>query len=138
MQASDEVAAALRSFFEKNASGDPATFDEVVSSDASVLAIGSTAREWFAGQEAVRAAYGIEGMHVDPGDVQAWESGDAGWAASRVVFSTPDGELSIRLRFTAIFVREDGAWKLLQLHGSYPVPDEIAAAHPEWWDADTS
>jgi hypothetical protein len=133
MEASEDVAAALRTFFEKNASGDPATFDDVVSSDESVLAIGSAAREWFAGQTAVRAAYGIEGLQVDPGDVQAWKSGNIGWAASPVVFSAPDAGFSIRLRFTAIFVREGGAWKLLQLHGSYPVPDEVAAEHPEWW-----
>ena len=135
MQASNDVAAALRTFFEKNASGDVTTFDDVVTSDEGVLAIGSTGAEWFAGQDAVRAAYGLEGFEIDPGEIVAWENGDTGWAACRPLFTIPNGP-SLRLRFTAVFVHEAGAWKLAQLHGSTPVPDELAVEHPEWWDAE--
>jgi ketosteroid isomerase-like protein len=134
MQASQAVAGALRTFFEKNASGDVTTFDEVVTSDEGVLAIGSTAKEWFAGQEATRGAYGLEGVLIEPGEVTAWENGDTGWAVAKPLFSIPDGP-SFRLRFTAIFIREAGSWKLAHLHGSYPVPDEVAIEHSEWWDA---
>jgi ketosteroid isomerase-like protein len=134
MQPSPAVADALRTFFAKNASGDVSTFDEVVTEDEGVLAIGSSVLEWFAGQAAVRGAYGLEGFQIDPGEIAAWENGDSGWAAAKPVFSIPGGP-SLRLRFTAVFVREDGAWKLAHLHGSYPVPDETATAHPEWWDA---
>lgn len=134
MQASQAVADALRTFFEKNSSGEVSTFDEVVSRHEGVLAIGSTSREWFAGQDAVRGAYGLEGVLIDPGPIDAWENGDAGWAVCRPQFSITDGP-SFRLRFTGIFVREDGAWKLAHLHGSYPVPDELAVEHPEWWEA---
>jgi hypothetical protein len=31
--------------------------------------------------------------------------------------------------------QERGGWKLIHLHGSHPVPDEVAVEHPEWWDA---
>jgi len=134
MQQSASVADALRTFFAKNASGDVSTFDEVVSSEEAVLAIGSTAREWFAGQEAVRGAYGLEGVLIHPGDVDAWENDDTGWAAACPLFTIPGGP-SFRLRFTSIFVREGGSWKLVHLHGSYPVPDEVAVEHPEWWEA---
>jgi hypothetical protein len=134
MHASAEVARALATFFAKNASGDITTFDEVVSSEEAVLAIGSSAREWFAGREAVRGAYGLEGVLIEPGQVDAWENGDTGWAVARPLFSIPDGP-SFRLRFTAVFVRESG-WKLIHLHGSYPVPDEVAVEHPEWWEAE--
>jgi hypothetical protein len=134
MERSDGVAAALWTFFEKNTSGDVSTFDEVVSSSDGVLAIGSTAREWFRGQEAVRGAYGIEGVQIDPGPIEAWDNGETGWAIARPLFSIPGGP-SFRLRFTAVFVHEDGRWKLAHLHGSYPVPDELAIEHPEWWDA---
>lgn len=133
MNESTAVADALRTFFAKNASGDVTTFDEVVTGNEAVLAIGSTAREWFAGQKAVRGAYGLEGVLIDPGDVDGWENGATGWAIARPTFSVPGGP-SFRLRFTAVFVQEDDAWKLVHLHGSYPVPDETAMEHPEWWE----
>jgi hypothetical protein len=132
MQASAAVATALGTFFAKNASGDVSTFEEVISSEEAVLAIGSSAGEWFSGQTAARGAYGLEGVLIDPGPVEAWENGDTGWAVCRPLFSIPEGP-SFRLRFTAVFVREDG-WKLIHLHGSYPVPDEIAMEHHEWWE----
>lgn len=134
MRESPEVAAALGTFFAKNASGDVTTFEEVVSSEEAVLAIGSSAREWFAGQAAVRGAYGLEGVLIEPGPIDAWENGDTGWAVARPLFTVPGGP-SFRLRFTALFIREGGWWKLVHLHGSYPVPDEVAVEHPEWWDA---
>ncbi len=134
MHASSGVADALVTFFARNASGDVSTFDEVVSREEVVLAIGSAAREWFAGQESVRGAYGLEGVLIDPGEIEAWENGDTGWAVARPLFSIPDGP-SFRLRFTAVFVQERGGWKLIHLHGSYPVPDEVAVEHPDWWDA---
>lgn len=132
MHTSAAVAEALRTFFEKNASGDVTTFEDVVSTEEAALAIGSTAREWFAGQEAVRSAYGLEGVLIEPGEIEAWENGATGWAVCRPTFSVPGGP-SFRLRFTAVFVQEADAWKLIHLHGSYPVPDEVAVEHPEWW-----
>ena len=56
MKESGSVAEALRTFFERNTSGDISTFEDVVSIEAGVSAIGSTAREWFIGQEAARSA----------------------------------------------------------------------------------
>lgn len=137
MHESSDVAAALATFFAKNASGDITTFDEVVSSEEAALAIGSSVREWYAGQGAVREAYGLEGVLIEPGQVDAWENGDTGWAVARPLFSIPDGP-AFRLRFSAVFVRERGGWKLIHLHGSYPVPDEVAVEHPEWWETEGS
>ena len=134
MKESGSVAEALRTFFEKNTSGDISTFEDVVSIEAGVSAIGSTAREWFIGQEAARSAYGIEGVIIEPGEVLGWENGETGWALAKPLFSIPDGP-SFRLRFTAVFIQERGGWRLIHLHGSYPVPDEVAVEHPEWWDA---
>lgn len=134
MKPSTTVAQALSTFFARNASGDLSTFEEVVSSEDAVLAIGSAAREWFSGQAAVRGAYGLEGILIEPGTIEAWENGDTGWAVARPLFSVPGGP-SFRLRFTAVFVHEAGTWKLIHLHGSYPVPDETAMEHPEWWES---
>ena len=134
MTSSESIADALRTFFAKNASGDVSTFEEVVSTTEAAFAVGSTAQEWFLGQDAVRAAYGLEGVLIEPGDILAWENGETGWAVAKPLFSIPGGP-SFRLRFTAVFVQERGGWKLVHLHGSYPVPDETAIEHPEWWDS---
>ena len=64
-------------------------------------------------------------------------NGDTGWAIAKPLFSIPDGP-SFRLRFTAVFVQERGGWKLIHLHGSNPVPDEVAVEHPEWWESRTA
>ena len=92
MQTSTEVANALTTFFAKNAAGDVTTFDDVVSGEEAVLAIGSSAREWFAGQKAARGAYGLEGVLIDSGHVDAWDNGDTGWAVARPRFTIPGGQ----------------------------------------------
>ena len=79
-------------------------------------------------------AYGLEGFEIEAGPIDSWENGETGWAVCRPLFTAPVG-VSLRLRLSAVFVREDGAWKLIPLHGSYPVPDEVAVVHPEWWEA---
>jgi hypothetical protein len=33
-----------------------------------------------------------------------------------------------------VFVQERGGWKLVHLHATYPLPDEVAIEHPEWWE----
>lgn len=50
------------------------------------------------------------------GDV-AWASGEASTEAA-----TPAGSVRLDSRFTAVLVREDGAWKLHTLHVSRPAP----------------
>ena len=112
MRQSHAVAQALATFFAKNASGDLSTYDEVVSSEEAILAVGSSAREWFSGQEAARGAYGLEGVLIDPGSVEAWGNGETGWAIAKPQFTIPGGQ-PFRLRFTAVFVREDDRWKLI-------------------------
>jgi len=79
-------------------------------------------------------AYGLEGFQIEAGPIDSWENGETGWAVCRPLFTAPVG-VSLRLRLSAVLVREDGAWKLIHLHGSYPVPDEVAVGHPEWWEA---
>lgn len=136
MHRSERVKEALLEFYERNAANDQAEYSRVVSASDDVLVVGSSAREWFHGQATVRAAYGLEGFRIEPGEVLAWENGDTGWTVNTPVFVMPDGKTAMRLRMTAIFVREGGAWKLVHIHGSTPVPDEVFMEHQaEWWPA---
>ena len=134
MRRSQAVKDALIEFYERNAANDQAAYSRVVSGEADILVVGSSAREWFQGQAAVRAAYGLEGFRTEPGEVLAFENGDTGWAVNTPAFVMPDGKTTMRLRMTTIFVREDRRWKLVHIHGSTPVPDEIYMEHQaEWW-----
>jgi ketosteroid isomerase-like protein len=138
MRESKGVKEALLRFYERNSANDQASFPLVVSREEAVLIVGSAAREWFQGQAAVRGAFGLEGFRIEAGDILAWENGDTGWAVNTPTFVMPDGATTMRLRMTTIFVKEDGAWKLVHIHGSTPVPDEVYMEHQsEWWPPTT-
>lgn len=135
MQKSSDVANALREFYERNTANDQASFHKVISASEAVTIIGSAAREWFEGQAAARAAFGLEQVTIDAGKIKAWEEGTAGWAINAPRFTLPDGSV-MRMRMTTVFVKEDGGWRLIHLHGSTPVPDEVYMQHQEeWWPA---
>lgn len=133
MKASEGVRSALLRFYDRNAANDQAAYDSLVSSDDDVLVLGSSAREWFHGPEKARQAFGLEGFRIEAGEVRAWELGDLGYAVNTPRFVLPDGSV-MRLRMTTVFVREGGTWKLLHMHASMPVPDEVAMEHQaDWW-----
>lgn len=135
MRESPDIANALRQFYDRNTANDQASFHKVVSADEAVTIIGSSAREWFEGQAAARAAFGLEQVKIDAGQIKAWEEGTAGWAINTPRFIFPDGSV-LRLRMSTVFVKEDGGWRLVHLHGSTPVPDEIYMEHQDaWWPA---
>jgi hypothetical protein len=135
MKDSPGVRSALLHFYDRNTANDQEAFPGIVSGDADLLVIGSAAREWFAGQGAVRGAYGIEGFKIEPGEIRAYEKGDLGYAVNVPRFIAPNGA-RLKLRMTTIFVHEGGAWKLLHMHASMPVPDEVAMQHQQAWWAD--
>lgn len=133
MLESKEVAEALLRFYDRNAANDQSAFHDVVSTSEAVTVIGSSAREWFQGQAAAKAAYGLEQIKIEAGKVQAWEEGTAGWAVNQPQFVLPDGT-RMRMRMTTVFVRERGGWRLVHIHGSTPVPDEVYLEHQaDWW-----
>ena len=65
------------------------------------------------------------GIELVPGEVQAYREGSVGWAADRPTFRLPDGT-TLPARLTAVFHREDGAWKMVQSHASFGVRNEEA------------
>lgn len=135
MRQSTDVANALLQFYDRNTANDQSSFHKVVSSSEAVCVIGSSAREWFQGQAAARSAFGLEQVRIDAGRIDAWEEGTAGWAINTPRFFLPDGSV-MRLRMSTVFVKEDGDWRLVHLHGSTPVPDEVYMEHQdEWWPA---
>jgi hypothetical protein len=122
MQRSDALREAVLLFYDRFSANDVASFDDVVSAEATVI-IGTADDEWFTDREPLRGGFGYDGLQLVAGDPQAWEEGDVGWVADRPVMQSARHG-AIRTRFTGVFRREDGRWKLVLSHFSAGVPDE--------------
>ena len=59
-------------------------------------------------------------VQFTPSDIEGHSHGDAGWAATRLTISLPDGS-EIHPRWTAVMIRDDGVWKIVQTHASIAV-----------------
>jgi hypothetical protein len=77
--------------------------------------------------EALRAqaeAMGGDGLQIVPGQLQAYREGSVGWVIDRnSSFRIPDGT-EIPFRNSAVFLQEDGEWKLVHTHTSIGVRNE--------------
>ena len=51
-----------------------------------------------------------------------WAAGEAGWFTGQAAIAFP--ARTIPLRMTSVAVRQDGTWRLVQLHVSAAIPDE--------------
>ncbi|HEX5851126.1 MAG TPA: nuclear transport factor 2 family protein, partial [Rubrobacter sp.] len=58
-------------------------------------------------------------------ELDAFVEGTVGWASSRFSWRRTD-DREIPMRWSAVFPREDGEWKLVQAHASVGVPNEEA------------
>jgi hypothetical protein len=56
-------------------------------------------------------------------EVEAFEEGSIGWGVAKPVIALPDGR-SVSPRWSAVFRREDGTWKAVQVHASVGVPND--------------
>jgi hypothetical protein len=127
MEQSVELRDVMLGFYEALASGDLSFLDRHISTAGEVRGIGTDPDEWWAGghllevwKEQIEAMGGS--MPLAAGDPEAYSEGSVGWVADRPILKTPDGD--VPLRFTAVFRREDGAWKIVQSHGSLGVANE--------------
>ena len=62
------------------------------------------------------------GIPFEPGSPTGWAAGDTGWFSDQVTLVFP--AKTIPLRMTGVAVRQDGTWRLVQLHVSAAVSDE--------------
>jgi len=89
--------------------------------------IGNGADQWFTGDaytsRRLNESLGEHGgIPFEPGPMTGWAAGDVGWFAGQVTIVFPAA--TIPLRMTGVAVRQDGAWRLVQLHVSAAVSDE--------------
>ena len=127
MQRSAELREAVLAFYRAISTGNIPSMERFLSSDGDTLAIGTDPQEWWKGEDVFRAfreqlqAMGGR-LGVKPGDPEAYEKGDVGWAADRPSWVLPDGT-ELPFRVSVVFVKERGGWRAIQTHASIGVPN---------------
>jgi uncharacterized protein (TIGR02246 family) len=123
--AQDEVRAVLDQLLEAQNAGDAERTRALLSERPDAVHIGSDAEEWWTSKrlvDAVDAAAGGDDIQAVADDIEVHVQGDVAWAEGRGRFtSAGGGERPVRM--TAVLVREDGQWKVVQSHASIGVPN---------------
>jgi hypothetical protein len=136
MERSSEVADAVARFYEAIESGTMAAFDGVVSYDPDAMVIGTD--RWLGDRDTWSKAFpSLRGITVEQGDAQGFRDGTHGWAVDRPVFVLPGGS-RLPTRLSAVVREEDDGWKVIHLHISVQVPDEVAVNEAAGWQAATA
>lgn len=115
----------ITKWFEAAAAGDASWRDRHVSRDPDLRIVGTDPDEWLRGESAYgflkREAETVGGrLSVKVLEVEAYREGEVGWGVARPEITLADGT-KVTPRWSAVFHREDGGWKLVQLHASLAV-----------------
>jgi hypothetical protein len=128
MQPSPELQDLTQRIAQAVGAGDITFLERHISRQADVAFLGTDPDEWWTdlvGLSQALAAQREVGVAVIPGDPLAYQEGDVGWAVDRMArFCLGDQE--IPFRFSVVYRREDGAWKMVHFHSSVGVPNEEA------------
>ena len=125
-----ELAEVIVDWFKAAAAGDASWRDRHVSRHARLRIVGTDPEEWLQGEPAYRflknEAENVGGkVQIRVPEVEAFRSGDVGWGLARPIITLGDGR-EVSPRWSAVFVREDDTWKLIQLHASIAQANEEA------------
>jgi ketosteroid isomerase-like protein len=131
MKSSSAVKDAWERFCDRLSAGDVDAFDEVVAPDAKLI-IGTAPGEWVDDRARMRFGFEAEGVTLTPDAPEGYEEGTMGWLVDQPTFGFPDGS-AMKCRFTTVFRRDAGAWKLVHMHASVGVPDEEVVALQKQW-----
>lgn len=133
MHGSPEVHDAMLEFYARLSGKDAASFDRLVSTDASTLVIGTAPGEWVTERDRLRFGFEVEGLTIQAGPSPAgFAQGEVGWFVDEPSYTFPDGS-SMYTRLTAVLQREEGDWRIVHMHVSVGVPDEEVVALQHRW-----
>jgi hypothetical protein len=119
-------------FYDRLSASDIASFDSIVSADPATVVIGTAIGEIHRERASLRYGFEAEGMRIEPGDPVAYEEGSMGWLIDEPSFVFGD-MAPVVTRLTAVFHREDEAWKMVHMHVSVGVPDdEVVELQSRW------
>ena len=125
MEHSSDLKDLMLRYYEAASTGDATFLGRLLSAQPEVLVIGTDPDEWWSDPATVNRmlqAQAEAGIKLVAGDLRCYSEGSVGWVADRARFVLGDGS-EIPFRFTAVFRREDGAWRMVQAHASLGVPN---------------
>ena len=130
MQPSAELRDVITGWFKAAESGDAAWRDRHVSSHPSLRIVGTDPDEWLKGEPAYaflkNEAVTVGGrVRVKVLEVEAYEEGSVGWGLAFPEITLLGGQ-KVTPRWSAVFHKEDGKWRMVQLHASIPVGNEAS------------
>ena len=126
MEMSPDLNKVMLSYYEAVSNGDTAFMEQILATQADVVIIGTDPNEWWsdpAELTQVLKAQAEAGIKLVSGDLRCHSEGTVGWTSDKASFVLPDGT-ELAFRFTTVFHREQGDWKMLQAHASIGVPND--------------
>lgn len=128
MEKSRALASIIAGWFTAAAKGDAAYADKHLSKRSAMLLVGTDPKEWVRGKAAAKfltnEAKAMGGqIKVRVGKVEAYQEGTVGWGIANPAITLPNGKV-FQPRWSAVFHRENGKWKIIQIHASAGVPNE--------------
>ena len=108
--------------------GDVAFLERHIARQADVAFLGTDPDEWWTDLASLSRALTAQrqaGVTAIPGDPLAYQEGNVGWAVDRRV-RVLIGDREVSFRFSVVYCREDGAWKMVHFHSSIGVPNADA------------
>jgi SnoaL-like domain len=127
MDRSPEVEQLAVAWLASMKAGDTVAVARLFAASEATTVIGNGADQWFTGDAYTRNRLDNSigengGIPFEPGSPIGWAQGDTGWFADQVTLVFP--AKTIPLRVTGVALRQDGTWRLVQLHVSAAVSDE--------------
>ena len=128
MEPSPEIEAVVRRFLAARAAGDASRISNLFSDSPNFRMIGTDSHEWYRGPEAseqVMSAHweAFGDWHDTVVRLEAFEAGEAGWAAVEGRRNRAEGE-EYTYRLTISLHLDQGSWRFTQLHYSVPVSNQ--------------
>lgn len=124
MERSTELVATLQLISAAVSDGDADTMTGVLSARDGLLSIGTDPDDDVTTIKAMLSAQAAAGVKVRAGTISAFEEGTVGWVADRGTFVMSD-DTEVPLRITAVFLRENGMWRLVQERVSIAITNEV-------------
>jgi adenylate cyclase len=122
VEPSEEIRRVVHRWLVANTEGDADAVMARISEQPGMLAVGSDNEEWWHAAERAVWRRQIEesgGFPLAWDEIEAWEEGSVGWAATRMTIRPLDGSGDTsHVRATYVLHLERGEWKLVQVHWS--------------------
>jgi class 3 adenylate cyclase len=122
VEPSEEIRRIIERWLRAETDGDSESALARLSENPGTIIIGTDAAEWWRGHE-TRAVWGHQLEETGPfpvqaDEIEAWEEGSVGWACAKQTI-TWEGK-TLESRATYVLHLEQGEWKFVQMHWSFP------------------